>query len=370
MPLALAVLLAFLLIPPAAMLERAGLRRGASVAIVVLVVLVGLGAFGYALSRQFTDLATHMPQYSASIRTKLAALRGARRGALTQIEETVKQAGHDLNKQEMAAHPPAIDAPGPVRKDVQPVVVLPTPPDDAELLRATWQPFAKPFATALTVLVLTIFILAQQEDLRSRLIRVGGPERVAMMARILDEAGQRIRRFLFSQSLINGAFGVLIALGFLLIGIPYALLWGVTAAVLRFVPYLGTTIAMVLATGLTLVQADGWARPIETLVLFWVAGLIAYVLDPIVNGTRTGTSSFALLFAAIFWTWLWGPVGLLLSTPITVCLLAVGKHVPGMEYLVVLLADEPTPVAADASSQKAPPQINRALQGLDVATSS
>ncbi len=163
-----------------------------------------------------------------------------------------------------------------------------------------------------------------------------------MTTRTLDHAALQMGRFLFSKSLINAAFGLFITIGLLLIGIPYALLWGVTAGFLRFVPYLGTTIAMVVPAGLALVQSDGWTRTIETLVLFWVAGLSAYVLDPIVNGSRTGTSSFALLVSAIFWTWLWGPPGLLLSTPITVCLVAVGKHVTGMRFLTVLLADTPS----------------------------
>jgi predicted PurR-regulated permease PerM len=115
------------------------------------------------------------------------------------------------------------------------------------------------------------------------------------------------------------------------------------AAALRFVPYLGTIIAMTLPASVAFLQSDGWTRTLGTLVLFWIAALIAYVLDPIVNGTRTATSPFALLLAAFFWTWLWGPVGLLLSTPITLCLAAAGKHVPGMESLAILLAAEPAP---------------------------
>ena len=155
-----------------------------------------------------------------------------------------------------------------------------------------------------------------------------------------------------SQSLINATFGLVVTVGLLLIGIPYALLWGVTAAFLRFVPYLGTMLAMLMPAGLAFVKFEGWAPTLETLVLFWAAGLAAYVLDPIVNGTRTGTSSFALLVSAIFWTWLWGPVGLLLSTPLTVCLVAIGRHVPEMEFLTVLLADEPPLDAAVSFYQR------------------
>ena len=352
MPLALAALIGFVLIGPVASLERVGLHRAASVALVVVVVLGGVVGFGYALSRQFNDLAAHMPQYSASIKAKLAALRETRKGAFTKIQETVDQAGHDLDKQESARNAPAVEKSPTLRKDVQPVLVVPNQPGDAERLRAAWQPVARPLLTAGIVLILVIFILVQREDIRNRVIRLAGRKRLTVTTRALDEAGQRIHRFLFSQSLINAVFGLFIASGLLLIGIPHALLWGVTAALLRFVPYLGTTLAMLVPAGLAFVQSDGWGPTLETLVLFWAAGLAAYVLDPIVNGTRTGTSSFALLVSAIFWTWLWGPVGLLLSTPITVCLVAIGKHVPEMEFLTVLLADELPADAADGSSQR------------------
>ncbi len=354
MPFALAALLAFVLIPPVALLERAGLRRLPSVALVLLIVLSGVALFGYTLSRQFNDLASQMPQYSVAIRSRLAALRETRKGAITQIQESVRKAGQDLDKQEMAEHPPVVEAPGPVRKDVQPVVIMPNQPGDADLLRATWQPLARPAATAGIVLILTAFLLVQHEDLRDRLIRLAGPRWGAVTARILDQAALQMSRFLFSQSLINATFGLFITVGLLLIGIPYALLWGVTAGFLRFVPYLGTTIAMLVPAGLALVQSDGWTRTIETLALFWAAGLSAYVLDPIVNGSRTGTSSFALLVSAIFWTWLWGPPGLLLSTPITVCLVVVGKHVTGMRFLTVLLADTPSQDSRLIYEQRAP----------------
>lgn len=341
MPLALAALIGFVLIAPVAALERAGLHRVASVALVLVVVLGGVAGFGYTLSRQFTDLAAHMPQYSASIKSKLAALRETRKGPLTQIQETVEKAAHDLDKQEKATSSPAVETSVTLRKDVQPVLVVPNQPGDVERLRARWEPVARPIATAGIVLILVIFILVQREDIRNRLIRLAGQGRLTITTRTLDEAAQGISRFLFSQSVINAAFGLFVAVGLLVIGIPYALLWGVAAAFLRFVPYLGTTTAMLMAAGLAFVQSDGWAQTLETLGLFWAAGLTAYVVDPIVNGTRTGISSFALLISAIFWTWLWGPVGLLLATPLTVCLVAIGRHVPEMEFLTVLLAEEP-----------------------------
>jgi len=343
MPFTLAVLLAIILTPAVARLERAGLRRGASVALVLLLVLGGVGAFAYALSRQCTDLANHMPQYSASIKSKLAVLRATRRGPITQIQETVQQAGHDLDKQDLAVHPLAVDAAAPAHRDIQPVVVVPNQPTDAEVLRATWGAFLTPITMAGIVLILLSFMLVQREDLARRLVALAGAGHMTITMRVCEEVTQRINRFLFSQSLINATFGTFIAVGLLLVGMPHALLWGAVAAVLRFVPFLGTTIAMIIPAGLAFLESDGWTRTLETLALFWGVGLVAYVFDPIVNGSRTGTSSFALLVAAIFWTWLWGPVGLLLSTPLTVSLAVLGKHVPELEFLTVVLSDSSSP---------------------------
>ena len=336
-PLVLAAMMGFILTPPVAFLERAGIRRALSVALVVLVALGVLGGFGYTLSRQFNDFATHLPQYTAPIESKLATLRATRKGAIGQIQDTVGKVSHELNTQETAN-------PAAARDDVQPVLVV---PGDTEHLRSMLEPFIRPIATAVIVLILTIFVLAQREDLRNRLIRLAGRGRITVTTRTLDEAGQRISRFLFTQAVINAIFGVVVALGLLFIGVPYALLWGMSAGCLRFVPYLGTILGMSMPAALAFVGSDGWTPTIETLALFSVAGAFTtYAAEPLLIGARTGTSSIALLVSAMFWTWLWGPVGLLLSAPITMCLVAIGKHVPEMEFLTVLLGDTP-PLGAE-----------------------
>lgn len=350
-PLALAAMMGFILISPVAALERRGLHRLIAVTLVVLLVLGAAVGFGYVVSRQFKDFASHLPQYSKSIKAKIATLREARKGAIEKIQETVAAASHEFAKKEgTGTTDPATQegaaAPG---TQVQSAIVVPSEPSDVERLRLMLTPILASIATAGVVLILVIFILMQREDVRNRVIHLVGRGRVTVTTRTLDEAGHRISNYLFSQSVVNAAFGTCIAAGLLLIGVPYALLWGMTAAVLRFVPYLGSLLAMLMPAALAFVGSPGWGPTIETVALFLALdGFTAYVFEPVWIGTRTGVSSLALLISAIFWTWLWGPVGLLLSTPMTVCLAVVGKHIPELEFLAVLLGDEP-PIEPDVT---------------------
>ena len=185
-------------------------------------------------------------------------------------------------------------------------------------------------------------MLIQREDLRNRFIRLVGQGRMTLTTQTMDEAGQRISRFLLAQSVINSGFGLIVAIALFWIGVPYAILWGGTAALLRFVPYVGSLLAMLLPTALAFVLFDGWSRTLATLGLFLsLDAVTANVIEPLLIGHHTGVSSLALLVSALFWTWLWGPIGLVLSTPLTVCLAVLGKHVPRLEFLAVLLGDEP-----------------------------
>ncbi len=340
-PVALAAMGAFILSPPVLALERLGLHRVASVAVVLLVALGLVGAFGYLLVSEFTDFASQMPQYATSIREKLDALRPKREGTLGKVEQTVNEIRNELDRGN-PARPPATGSGLPAPGAVQPVSIVPKQPSDVESLALILEPVMNPIAGAGIVLILTGFMLVGREDLRNRVIRLAGAGRMTVTTRMLDEAGHRISRLLFTQSLINTVFGIGIAIGLLLIGVPYALLWGVVAAVLRFVPYLGSLLALLLPAALAFVASPGWGPTLETLALFvGLDAITAYVVEPIVIGTKTGVSSLALLISAMFWTWLWGPVGLLLSTPLTVCLTAIGKHVSGLEFLSVVLGDEP-----------------------------
>ncbi|HEY2387347.1 MAG TPA: AI-2E family transporter [Candidatus Binatia bacterium] len=345
-PLATAAMLSFVLTPPVAVLERWGVPRFASVVVVVSLVIGLVAGFGFVLTRQISELATNMPRYSTSVRAKLAALRETEKSPLTDVQASIDRLSHELDAQERkTGEVPAATT----TREPAPVTVVPSEPTDVERVRGIVEPVIAPLTYVGIVLILLLFMLMDREDLRDRVIRLTGPDNVTLTTRAMDEAGMRIGRFLFTQSVINVGFGACVALGLLLIGIPYAILWGVTAALLRFIPYLGSAIAMIIPVALAFLQSHGWAPTLETIALFVGLDVVtANVIEPLVIGSHTGVSSLALLVSALFWTWLWGPIGLLLATPLTVCLAVIGKHVPGLDVLAVVLGDEP-PLAASTN---------------------
>ncbi|MES1204621.1 MAG: AI-2E family transporter [Pseudomonadota bacterium] len=328
-PLALSIVIAFALSPAVKRLERR-LGRAVAVALVVLVALAGVTAFGYLLKRQLVELSTQMTTYSDSMRRKVAALRGGDSAGLAGVAKGFTRLVEQLDQRVEE------------NKEARPVKLVPSEATFTERMEATLAPVIAPLAKALIVLVLVVFLLAKREDLRDRFIRLIGKGKLTLTTRTLDEAGQRISRFLAHQTGINAGFGVIIALGLFGIGIPYPPLWGFVAAVLRFVPFVGTLLAMLFPALLAFVQFEGWWQTLATLGLFLgLDVLAAYLVEPIVIGAKTGVSSMAMLVSAIFWAWLWGPVGLVLSTPMTVCLAVLGRHVARLEYLSILLSDEP-----------------------------
>jgi predicted PurR-regulated permease PerM len=334
-PIALAVFIAFVLNPAVYELERR-MPRVAAIGLILTLALTLVGVFAYVLTAEFREVAAQMPQYSTSIRNKLATLRHTRTGAIAEIQKTVQDASQELDKQDRAAQ-----SRSGTRPNVQPVLVVPREPTDMERLRTILTPVVAPLLEASVVIILVIFMLMQREDLRNRVIRLAGKPRVTLTTRTLDEAGRRISRFLFTQSMINAGFGLVVTVGLFVIGVPYAVLWGVAGALLRFVPFLGAILAMLMPAAIAAVQFEGWRQVFETVILFIGLDVVtANLVEPALIGPHTGVSSLALLISALFWTWLWGPVGLLLSTPITVCLAVLGKHVPQLEFLAVLFGDE------------------------------
>lgn len=327
-PLALAVVIAFALTPVVKTVERKT-GRGLAVAMVVLVGLALVGGFGYLLQKQLVDLSGQMNQYSESMRKKIASLRGdgsGLAGLSAAVEKMVLQLDETVAE----------------TKEARPVKVIPEGTSGIGRLEAMVTPALKPLAGTLIVLVLVIFLLMQREDLRDRFIRLAGKRRVTLTTRTLDEAGLRVSHFLLTQSAINATFGLFVALGLLWIGIPYAPLWGFVAAMLRFVPFIGSLLAMLFPAMLSFAQFEGWWHTGMTVGLFVALDLVtAYGAEPVIIGRRTGVSSMAMLVSAIFWTWLWGAAGLVLSTPMTVCLVVVGRHVPRLQFLSVLLSDAP-----------------------------
>jgi predicted PurR-regulated permease PerM len=328
-PLALAVVLAFALSPAVKRLERV-LRRGGAVAVVVVVSLGLVTGCGYLLKRQLVDLSSQMTKYSDSIRRKLLTLQGSEGTGLAALSKSVDRLVRNLDEHVAA------------NEGARPVRLVPAETSLIERIEGTLVPVVEPVARSLVVLVLVIFFLVKREDLRDRVIRLMGRGNVTLTTRALDEAGERISRFLTHQSAINGGYGIVVAFGLFFIGIPYSPLWGVMAALLRFVPVVGVLLATVIPAALAFAQFPGWWPLLATLGLFLgLDALAGSAIEPVVIGAKTGVSSMAMLVSAIFWSWLWGPVGLLLSTPLTVCLAVAGKHVSNLSYLSVLLGDEP-----------------------------
>jgi len=329
-PLALGVILAFTLSPLVRLFDKLHLPRFVGVTLTMALALGAVGGVGYVIADQFTDLSTQVTKYTWSMRQKAADLRPGSNSTFRQFTRTVDRVTEQLDSN-------ASD-----QRAAQPVRVVPARDTPIERLRELGTTFFEPLASAVIVLVLVAFLLGQREDLRDRLIRLTGTDNVTVTTRLMDEAAQRVSRFLVAQTLVNICFGALIAGGLYWIGVPYAALWGGLTAVLRFVPYVGTLISALLPASLAFAIFPGWAETLQTLGMFLALDLLTgYIVEPLLLGRRTGVSSFALLVSALYWIWVWGPIGLLLSTPLTVCIAVLGRHVHSLRFLAILFAEEP-----------------------------
>jgi len=332
-PLASAMLLTFILSPIVERLQRWRFPRVMAVIVTVALACSVLGALGWLLTSQVTTLANDLPQYRQNLTAKVRELRRVGKSAsLEKAQTTVKEVIGELQK----------DTATPPKKAPQPVIVEKPAPIGFAGLRATLGPIADVLATVGFVVVLVIFMLIERQRLLERVIRLGGTGRVTLTTKILTDAAERIGRYLQMQSLINSGFGIATGAGLFLIGVPYALLFGVLAAALRFVPYVGAWVAAGSAALVSLAVSDGWRAPVMVLALFVLVELLIYlVIEPLLYSHSAGVSPLALLITLAFWTWLWGPIGLILGTPLTVCLVALGRHIPEMQFVAVLFGDEP-----------------------------
>jgi len=332
-PIALAMLLTFVLSPIVERLQHWHVPRVAAVVVTVVFAFSVLGALGWLLASQATTLAADLPQYKHNLTRKIRDVRRVGKSdSLEKAQSAVKEVIGELQKDGSVA----------AKKPPQPVVVEKPASGGLDSLRATLAPIADVLATVGFVVVLVIFMLIERQRLLERIIRLGGTARVTLTTKILSDAADRIGRYLQAQSLINTGFGVTIATGLFLIGVPYALLFGVLGAVLRFVPYVGVWVAAGSAALVSLAVSDGWREPLMVLTLFTLVELLIYlVVEPLLYSHSAGVSPLALLITLAFWTWLWGPIGLILGTPLTVCLVALGRHLPEMQFIVVLFGDEP-----------------------------
>ncbi|MCY2994030.1 MAG: AI-2E family transporter [Planctomycetota bacterium] len=343
-PVALAVFLAFLLAPLVATLQRHGLRRLPAVILVVILAAAVLGVVVWLVTVEVTNLAGEVPKYTENIKVKIKSLRHLGQGSVTgRLEKMVQEITGEWNLPAPSQGEKSDDQSAfAVSEQPIPVVLQPESPSWLTRIPILLNPLLETLGGLALALVLVVFMLLQREDLRNRLIRLVGHGQITVMTKALDDAGQRISRFLLMQLVVNGAVGLTVGLGLLALGIEYAFLWGFLAAVFRYVPYIGVWIAAVPPAILSLAMFAGWVQPLLLLGLFLVIELIASnVVEPRLYGRSIGVSEVALLVAAALWAFLWGPIGLVLSSPLTVCLVVLGKYVPQLKFLDVLLGDEP-----------------------------
>lgn len=334
-PVALAFLISFVLAPPVTWLER-WLGRTASVIVVVTLVFMMLGVAGWGLMRQADNLANDLPTYRANIQAKIVDIRGAGKGGTVEkLQDTLEEIKTDLGKDDA----PRGRTPQRVLVDAAPAAIFPG---------FSWLgPIMGPLGTAGLVVILVITMLFERRNLRDRLLGLIGHGQLSVTTKAFDEAGTRVSKQLLMQSLVNAIYGIVAGAGLYFLGVPYWLVWGLLGAALRFVPYLGPVIAAGAPILVSLAALPGWVGPLWVMAMFTVLELFTnLVLETALYADAAGVSQVALLASVAFWTWLWGPLGLLMATPLTVCLVVLGKHVPGLSFVGTLMADTP-PLSAD-----------------------
>ena len=348
-PMALALLLSFALGPAVLLLRRWHINRVLAVISVVVVAFAVILSVGVVIGTQLAHLAENVPGYHSNITEKIHSLRDTTTssGVVGRTATMLSDLGNEITKPRdkagsTAANRPAVLAPGVQQQKPVPVEIRPSDPTAVQLILQVAGPLLQPLATAGIVVVFVIFFLLQRQDLRDRFIRLAGPRDLRRTTQALDDAARRLSRYLLVQTAINATVGVLVGTGLWFIGVPNPALWGILTMLLRFVPYIGPVVAAAFPAALAVAVDPGWAMMFWAIGLFLVVELITgYVIEPWLYGHSMGLSGVAVLVAAAFWTLLWGPVGLLLSTPLTMCLVVLGRHVEHLQFLEVLLGDQP-----------------------------
>jgi len=348
-PLSFAITVALILTPAVAFLQKLRFGRVPAVAVVMLVTIAAACAAGWTLFDQLVSVANELPLYQQNIHRKLEALRAPGKGAFGRATASVKELGKELAGPDAAPLPaPAAPVNRTTRRGLPnptdgplPVKVVAEPANELAYVREMAQPFLGPLATFFIVLIFSIFLLIKHNDLRNRLFRLVGLDQLNVMTQALDDATGRVGRYLLMQFLVNAGFGVVSGIGLYFIGVPYAALWGAVAGILRIVPYAGAVVSALLPFTLSLAVFDSWTRPAFVFLLFASLELATgNFIEPWLYGAHTGISALALLVSTVFWTALWGPAGLILSTPLTVCVVVLGRYVPQFAFLHVILGDE------------------------------
>ena len=333
-PLALALLLTFMLAPLVELLQGLRINRTLGVVASMALALTLITGLGDLVVNQVSDLARSLPSYQSQLRHRVVELRGVLRVGVSETTKVVEQ----ITKEFERVAPPEPKTPPGVAK----VQVVETPATAFETMRDVVVPLLRPLGTLFVVIVLVAFLLLRLHDLRERVIRVLGARNLFLTTEALDDAGERISRYLLMQILINGWTGLCVTGGLWYLGVPNAALWGVLTLLLRFIPYVGVWAAAAMPLILSFAAFEDWTRPLGVIGLFAALELFNYVvLEPWLYGSNTGLSPVALLLAAAFWTWVWGLAGLFLAVPLTVCVVVMGKYLPQLNFLYVLLGDQP-----------------------------
>jgi len=346
LPLALAILLSFVLTPPLLLLRRIKVPRVLAVAIVVITAFAIIGGLGWLISREATKLAADLPNYRITLSRKIASLRESTTESkvLEKAGDVLSDLQAELERPAPEAQPqPEVGEPAHVpEREPVPVVIQQPAPTGLALYRQIAGTLLPPLVTASIVLLFVVFILLQREDLRDRLIGLFGASDLQRATSTMSDAATRLSRYFLSQVLINAAYGVFIGLALWAIGMPSPVAWGILAMLMRFVPYVGSYIAAAVPALIAAAIDPGWTKVLEVIGLFVVGEMtMGQVVEPQVFGRGTGVTPIAVIGSTIFWTWLWGPLGLLIAMPITVCLNVLGRHVEGLRFLNVMLGDQP-----------------------------
>ena len=351
-PVALAVLLSFVLAPAVRRLEEWRLPRAGAIVIVLLAAVGIVFGLGSVVGREASKLADDLPRYQDTMRAKVALVRRATDnvGNIGRAMDVLADLGRDLGR-------PKVDVTAPPKVVAEtlpmPVEIRERARNGPEQLLALVGPLLGPLGTLGLVLIFAAFILAQREDLRNRLIRLAGTQDLQRTTAAIDDAGRRLSRLFLTQLGVNAAYGAVIGVGLALIGVPSPALWGVLAGVLRYVPYIGAFLGAAPPLVIAAIVDPGWSMLFVTAALIIIVEpIIGHVIEPMIYGHSTGLSSVAVVLAATFWAFLWGPIGLILAVPLTVCLVVIGRHVERLAFLDVMLGDQPALAPAELFYQR------------------
>lgn len=343
-PITLALILSLLIAPPVHWLRKIGLGHALSVLIAVLVLVMFLAGLATIIGSQVAHMASSLPQYEQTVHTKIQALSKLTAGRLEALQDEIGRVASQFGDHTSEQPERVADAQQSLKAStsIVPVEIRTPPPSPMGVVTRIFSSIWPPLQTAGIVLVVLIFVLLEHESLRDRFIRLAGGTDLRTTTEAINDAGERLSRFFVSQFAVNFGVGLVIWLGLVIIGVPNAPLWATLTAILRFVPYVGVWLAAILATLLAAAVDPGWSLMLMTIGLYTVVEtVVGQLVEPQLYGHTTGLSPLAVVVAAIFWSWLWGPVGLIMSTPLTLCLVVAGRHVKALNLLDILLGDLP-----------------------------